>query len=171
MQRVVNFANFIPDTLAGIQAGTINSKLTTDITRRAWLDTIEAAEQFNQPGEFTTLVDYEYTTGADDRGNLHRNVIFRGSEKLPAVPFSRLNSQNPEGLWDWMDSLRAQGVESLAIPHNSNGSNGQMFKLVDWAGNPLDDAYVERRIRNEPLVEITQIEGTSDTHPPVVSQR
>ena len=92
-------------------------------------------------------------------------MIFRGSEKLPAVPFSRLNSQNPEGLWDWMDALRAQGIESLAIPHNSNGSNGQMFKLVDWAGKPLDNAYVERRLRNEPLVEITQIKGTSDTHP------
>ena len=165
IQRVVNFAGFIPDTLAGIQNGSIDGNMTTDVTRRAWLDTINAAEQFNDPGKFTTFVAYEYTTGSDDRGNLHRNVIFRGSEKLPAVPFSRLNSQNPEGLWDWMDGLRAQGVESLAIPHNSNGSNGQMFKLVDWAGNPLDNAYVERRLRNEPLVEITQIKGTSDTHP------
>ena len=165
INRVVNFANFIPDTLEGIQAGTIDGDLVTDVTRRTWLDTIEAADQYNDPGKFTTFVAYEYTTGADDRGNLHRNVIFRGSDKLPAVPFSRHNSQNPEGLWDWMDSLRGQGIESLAIPHNSNGSNGQMFKLVDWAGNPLDDAYVARRIRNEPLVEITQVKGTSDTHP------
>jgi hypothetical protein len=165
LQRVGTFASFIPDTLAGIQQGAIDGELATDITRHAWLDTIEAAEQFNQPGKFTTFVAYEYTTSADDRGNLHRNVIFRGSDKLPAVPFSRLNSQNPEGLWDWMDALRSQGVESLAIPHNSNGSNGQMFKLVDWAGNPLDDAYARQRIRNEPLVEITQIKGTSDTHP------
>ena len=165
IKRVVNFANFIPDTLEGIQAGTIDGEMVTEVTRRAWLDTIEAADQYNDPGKFTTFVAYEYTTGADDRGNLHRNVIFRGSDKLPAVPFSRLNSQSPEGLWDWMDSLRDQGIESLAIPHNSNGSNGQMFKLVDWAGNPLDDAYVARRIRNEPLVEITQVKGTSDTHP------
>ena len=165
IRRVRNFAGFIPDTLEGIQNGTIDAELATDVTRRAWLDTIEAAEQYNDPGKLTTFVAYEYTTGSDDRGNLHRNVIFRGTEKLPAVPFSRLNSQNPEGLWDWMDTLRDQGIESLAIPHNSNGSNGQMFKLVDWAGNPLDNAYVERRIRNEPLVEITQIKGTSDTHP------
>ena len=163
--RVKNFAGFIPDTLAGIQNGSIDAEMATGVTRRAWLDTITAAEQYNDPGKFTTFVGYEYTTGADDRGNLHRNVIFKGSEKLPAVPFSRLNSQNPEGLWDWMDALRAQGIESLAIPHNSNGSNGQMFKLVDWAGKPLDNAYVERRLRNEPLVEITQIKGTSDTHP------
>ena len=98
-------------------------------------------------------------------GNLHRNVVFRGADKLPAVPFSRLNSQNPEGLWDWMDTLRGQGIESLAIPHNSNGSNGQMFKLVDWAGDPMDDEYADQRIRNEPIVEITQVKGTSDTHP------
>jgi hypothetical protein len=64
-----------------------------------------------------------------------------------------------------MDGLREQGIEALAIPHNSNGSNGQMFKLVDWAGNPMDDAYAEQRIRNEPLIEITQIKGTSETHP------
>jgi hypothetical protein len=64
-----------------------------------------------------------------------------------------------------MDALRAKGIESLAIPHNSNGSNGQMFKLTDWAGNPMDDAYAEQRLRNEPLVEITQIKGTSETHP------
>jgi hypothetical protein len=165
LQRVGNFSNFIPDTVEGIQDGSIDEALATDVTRRAWLDTIEAAEQYNAPGKFTTFVAYEYTTSSDDRGNLHRNVIFRGSDKLPAVPFSRLNSQNPEGLWDWMDTIRAQGIESLAIPHNSNGSNGQMFKLEDWAGNPLDDAYAQQRIRNEPLVEITQIKGTSDTHP------
>ena len=64
-----------------------------------------------------------------------------------------------------MDGLREQGIESLAIPHNSNGSNGQMFKMVNWAGDPLDDDYATRRIRNEPLVEITQVKGTSETHP------
>jgi hypothetical protein len=165
LTRASSFATFIPDTLEAILNGTIDKELAENVTRQAWLDTIDAAEQFNDPGKFTTFVAYEYTTSSDDRGNLHRNVIFKGSDKLPAVPFSRLNSQNPEGLWDWMDSLRSQGVESLAIPHNSNGSNGQMFKLEDWAGNPLDNAYAEQRIRNEPLVEITQIKGTSDTHP------
>jgi len=136
-----------------------------EITRTAWKDTIEAAERFNDPGHFTTFVAFEYTTSTDDRGNLHRNVFFKGSDNIPAVPFSRFHSQNPEDLWKWMDGLREQGIESLAIPHNSNGSNGQMFKLVDWAGDPLDDAYAQMRIRNEPLVEITQVKGTSETHP------
>ena len=130
----------------------------------AWRDVAEAAERHNKPGEFTTFIAYEFTSSGPGQSNLHRNVIFKGS-KAPIQPFSIIDSRNPEELWDWMDSLRDLGVESLAIPHNSNGSNGQMFKLVDWAGNPMDDDYASQRMRNEPLVEITQVKGTSDTHP------
>ncbi len=163
--RLQSFGTFVPALLAGIMDGTVDPELTAGIARSTWSDIIESAEQFNSPGHFTTFVAFEYTSSTDDRGNLHRNVIFQGADRLPAEPFSRFHSQNPEGLWDWMDGLRAQGIESLAIPHNSNGSNGQMFKLVDWAGNPMDDAYAMRRMRNEPLVEITQVKGTSETHP------
>ena len=164
-QRVKAFTTFLPQTLMGIAKGSIDVEMVNDITRHAWSDIIKAAQDMNEPGKFTTFVAYEYTSSSDDRGNLHRNVIFRGADKLPAMPFSRFHSQNPEGLWDWMDDLREQGIETLAIPHNSNGSNGQMFKLVDWAGDPLDDSYAARRIRNEPLIEITQVKGTSETHP------
>ncbi len=164
-ERTGAFRSFLGDTLGLIADGSLSEDMVHDITRDAWADTIAAAEQYNKPGEFTTFVAYEYTTSSDDRGNLHRNVIFKDADKLPAVPFSRFHSQNPEGLWDWMDGLRDEGIESLAIPHNSNGSNGQMFKLVDWAGNPLDDDYSFQRKRNEPLIEITQIKGTSETHP------
>ena len=165
LPRVQVFSSFLPNLVGGIRDGSIEPEGVIDITRTAWQDTIQAAELFNEPGRFTTFVAYEYTSSSDDRGNLHRNVIFKGSDRLPAIPFSRFHSQNPEGLWDWMDELRDQGIESLAIPHNSNGSNGQMFKLVDWAGDPMDDAYATQRIRNEPLVEITQVKGTSETHP------
>jgi len=163
--RIRAFSTFLPQIVSDVMDETVDREVVLEITRGAWQDTIDAAELYNEPGRFTTFVAYEYTSSSDDRGNLHRNVIFRSADRLPAEPFSRFHSQNPEGLWDWMDDLRAQGIESLAIPHNSNGSNGQMFKLVDWAGDPIDDAYAKRRIRNEPLVEITQIKGTSETHP------
>ena len=164
-QRFTAFTTFLTDTLRGIAGGSIDENLLNNIARDAWSDTIEAAQMHNRPGKFTTFVAYEYTSSTDDRGNLHRNVIFRDADKLPAMPYSRFHSQNPEGLWEWMDGLRSQGIETLAIPHNSNGSNGQMFKMVDWAGNPLDDSYAQKRLRNEPLVEITQVKGTSETHP------
>ncbi|MDZ7782526.1 MAG: DUF3604 domain-containing protein [Halioglobus sp.] len=163
--RGVVFGTFIPQVLNGMLEGGIDTQLVQDISRSAWLDTIRAANDAYTPGRFTTFAAFEYTTSSDDRGNLHRNVIFRDTERLPAVPFSRFNSQDPEGLWRWMDRLRARGVESLAIPHNSNGSNGQMFKLTDWSDAPFDDDYSTRRRRNEPLVEITQVKGTSETHP------
>lgn len=164
-QRMRNFGGFIPGMLAGLDDGSVDPEVIERISKAAWEDTVNAADQFNDPGRFTTFAAYEYTSSSHDSGNLHRNVIFKGTATLPALPFSRFNSQNPEGLWDWMDGLRANGIESLAIPHNSNGSNGQMFKLEDWAGNPLDDDYAEQRMRNEPIVEITQVKGTSDTHP------
>jgi len=164
-RRMQSFAGFLAGLVPGIVDGDIDPEETLSITRRAWADTVNAADMFNDPGRFTTFVAYEYTTSSDDRGNLHRNVVFKNSDRVPEVPFSRVHSDNPEDLWRWMDTLRDAGVESMAIPHNSNGSNGQMFKLVDWAGDPIDDDYAVRRIRNEPLVEITQIKGTSETHP------
>ena len=148
-----------------IADGEVDPEVPLAITRNAWADSIDAADMHNDPGRFTTFVAYEYTTTSDDSGSLHRNVIFESSDRVPEVPFSRAHSRNPEDLWRWMDTLREAGVESLAIPHNSNKSNGHMFKLVDWAGDPIDDEYAVQRIRNEPLVEITQIKGTSETHP------
>ena len=136
-QRTRAFLGFLSDAGGLIADGTLSQDMVHDITRDAWKDTVAAAEQYNKPGEFTTFVAYEYTTSTADRGNLHRNVIFRDADKLPAVPFSRVHSRNPEDLWDWMDGLRDEGIESLAIPHNSNGSNGQMFKLVDIPGKML----------------------------------
>ena len=164
-ERVTAFTTFLGNTLTKAGDGSIDPDLVDQIAKDAWTDTIRAAESFNDPGNFTTFVAYEFTSSTDDRGNLHRNVIFQGADRLPAMPFSRFHSQNPEGLWDWMDGLRQNGIEALAIPHNSNGSNGQMFKLVDWASNPVDDEWARKRIRNEPLVEVTQVKGTSETHP------
>jgi hypothetical protein len=169
-KRAKAFDTLMPSVIGGLQNGSIKQSTLDDITKRAWLDTIAAAELYNKPGEFTTFVAYEYTARTDERGNLHRNVVFKGSDKLPAVPFSRLHGKKPEDLWRWMDSLRDQGIDSLAIPHNPNGSNGAMFALLDSNGEPLDREYAETRMRNEPIVEVTQIKGTSDTHPSLSSR-
>jgi len=159
------FDNFVSDVVANLLDGTFGNEVINDILNSAWVKTVEAADAAYKPGTFTTFAGYEYTSSTEERESLHRNVIFRGTERLPAHPFSKLNSMNPEGLWNWMDALRKQGIESLAIPHNSNGSNGVMFAFTDWAGNNIDQEYAEQRMRNEPLVEITQVKGTSDTHP------
>ena len=170
LDRMRTFGSFMPAAVSQIRSGELARDEVLGVVRSAWRDSINAADEFYDPGAFTTFAAYEYTSSTDDRGNLHRNVVFQDTNKLPREPFSRLHSRNPEDLWQWMDDLRAKGVESLAIPHNSNGSNGQMFKLVDWAGDPLDDDYAQQRNRNEPIVEITQIKGTSETHPMLSSK-
>ena len=159
------FYGFISNVVASLLDGTINNSVVNDVSHSAWRQTVEAANEAYKPGAFTTFAGYEFTSSTAESEALHRNVIFRGTERLPAQPFSRFNSINPEGLWDWMDGLRQNDIESLAIPHNSNGSNGAMFMFTDWAGKAIDQEYADQRSRNEPLVEITQVKGTSDTHP------
>ena len=154
------FAAFV----AGRSAGTLPKEYNDpSIMSRAWKEVQDAATRNNQPGKFTTLVGYEYTSAPGGR-NLHRNVIFR-SAKVPNLPYSASDSANPEDLWHTMDAWRGKGVEALAIPHNANGSDGLMFDSVRINGQPIDRAYAELRARNEPLTEITQIKGTSETHP------
>ena len=138
--------------------------LNLDIVRDAWHDIMAAAQRHNDPGNFTTFIGYEFTSSGPQFENLHRNVIFRDAG--PQMPHSVLDSANPEDLWTWLDGLRAQGVEGLAIPHNSNGSSGWMFdSTYHQSDKPMDAPYAEQRMRNEPLVEVTQVKGTSDTHP------
>ncbi len=133
------------------------------ITAKAWKEVQDAAERNNDPGHFTTFVGYEFTSAPDGK-NLHRNVIFKGA-KVPELPYSAIESQDPENLWQRMDTWRKAGVEALAIPHNMNGSDGIMFEPTRRDGRPMDKAYADLRMRNEPIAEITQIKGTSETHP------
>ena len=137
-----------------------------DAHRDAWHDSVMAAERHNDPGNFTAFIAYEWTASTDrpESSAYHRNVIFESS-RAPTRPFSLIDSNDPEKLWGWMDRLRAQGVDSLAIPHNTNQSNGQVFRLKYTDGRAVDTEFAAMRMRNEPLVEITQVKGTSETHP------
>ncbi len=165
-RRTEAFGGFLVNTITALRERKLDIRYLDSVSRRAWADTVAAAQRHNDPGNFTTFIGYEYTASTADMGNLHRNVIFKGnSNRIPSVPYSRANSNDPEGLWQWMDRIREDGIESLAIPHNSNGSDGFMFALKDSYGNSLTREYADLRMRNEPIVEITQVKGTSDTHP------
>ena len=138
------------------------------LVQTMWNRITEAAEQHNEPGAFTALIGYEWTSGPDGN-NLHRNIIFRDSkaEADQVVPFSAYDSDDPEDLWDWMEQYEATtGGRVLAIPHNGNLSNGLMFDDVTLTDKtPIDAAYAERRMRWEPLYEVTQIKGDGEAHP------
>ena len=142
-----------------------------DIIDSTWQSTVASADKHYTPGKLTTFAAYEYTAvstqGRGDNsfigGNLHRNVVFK--DAAPDRLFSTLDSINPEDLWTWMDGQRADGRDVLAIPHNSNVSDGEMFALKKYYGGDIDADYTAKRIRNEPLVEMTQVKGTSETHP------
>ena len=194
VRNIAQFSNIWTRTVAYITGDTARGSTIydVDIHRTAWKDVIQSAQRHNDPGNFTTFVAYEFTASTTRSGNtqgasalgclltgngcnfegappfenanLHRNVIYKGN-KFTVEPFTRLKSVNQENLWSWMDDLRSRGVDTIAIPHNSNGSNGQMFEMENWEGLPISTQYAEFRMRNEPLVEMTQVKGTSETHP------
>ncbi len=128
----------------------------------AWIKSVDAANRYYQPGKFTTLIGYEWSSTPDDQ-NLHRNVIFRGNSA--PFPFSSQDSQRPEDLWTYLELNRRNGIASLAIPHNGNASNGLMYDWLDSDRRPISEAYAQRRLLNEPLSEIAQNKGQSETHP------
>jgi Protein of unknown function (DUF3604) len=138
--------------------------------RSAWQETIAAAEQYNEPGRFTALIGYEWTSNTGGN-NLHRNVIFRdngdkASQVEPFTVYPPYGSDNPAELWKWMGAYEQKtGGSVLAIAHNGNLSNGLMFPVVEAFGKRLDREYVEQRAKWERLYETTQTKGTGEAHP------
>ncbi|MEM9494901.1 MAG: DUF3604 domain-containing protein [Pseudomonadota bacterium] len=142
-------------------------KVMAPIMRNVWQARGDVVERYNRPGEFTAFIGYEFTPtpGGD---NLHRVVVFRdGADKTNQIlPFSSAMSEDPEDLWNALAAYEKNlGGKALAIPHNSNLSNGRMFAFSDFEGAPIDRDYAELRARWEPLVEVTQIKGDSESHP------
>jgi hypothetical protein len=144
-----------------------DSKIVGPVMTSVWERYTETAEKYNDPGRFTAMIGYEWTS-VPGGNNLHRNVLYRdGKDKADqAFPFTAWQSEDPEKLWEWMAAYEAKtGGQLLAIPHNGNLSNGRMFELVDFAGDPIDTDYAKRRARFEVLQEIIQTKGNSETHP------
>jgi hypothetical protein len=130
-----------------------------------WKRIVEIADKYYQPGKFTTFAAYEWTATPNAK-NLHRNIFFLDSKRVPEVPFTAVDSTDPSDLWQWMDGQRKAGNELLAVSHNSNLSDGLMFPTeVDEKGRPIDQAWTEARLRNEPLAEMKQVKGQSETTP------
>lgn len=143
----------------------IQELISPAVAGSVWKQNTQIADAANEPGKFTAFCSYEWTSTPDNR-NMHRNVFFRDCAKLPEMPFSSIESQDPSDLWAWMDGQRTAGNELLAISHNANLSDGHMFPTdVDEKGRPIDAAWATSRDRNERLTEIKQIKGQSETHP------
>lgn len=135
------------------------------ILKSMWRRLVNIADKYYEPGKLTTFAAYEWTAMPDNK-NMHRNIFFRDSRKVPDQVFDSLMSDDPHDLWTWMDGQRAAGNELLAIAHNGNLSSGLMYPTdADLAGRPIDAAWANQRMRNEPLQEIKQGKGASETTP------
>lgn len=137
------------------------------VMKSVWQSYTSTAESFNEPGRFTAMIGYEWTS-VPGGNNLHRNVLFRdGKDRADQMlPFSAWQSEDPEALWAWMAKYEeSTGGSLLAIPHNGNLSNGRMFEVETFDGQPITADYAQRRQRWEPLQEMMQTKGSSETHP------
>ena len=129
-----------------------------------WKDVAALADKHNEPGSFTALIGFEWTSFVY---NLHRVVIFQDAANRVGsiIPFTQYDSSDPERLWTFLDDYTQKtGGDVLAIPHNGNRSRGAMFALEDAKGNLFSTQYANTRSRWEPLYEVTQIKGDSETH-------
>ncbi len=140
---------------------------TPEIKKSVWGEIMDAAERHNNPGKFTTFLGWEWSS-TPEGANLHRVVVLREGKDAGTkfMPFSSFDSNKPEDLWAWMSKTsETNNIDLLAIPHNSNISKGLMFNDVDSSGNPITAEYAKTRMQWEPVVEVTQIKGDSETYP------
>ena len=168
LDRPLDFLVVADHSPVGRGAPVEGDRDTLEFQTAAWSLYVDAAERNNDPGTFTALIGWEwtYTPGGQ---HLHR-VVFTPADAetaqqfLPASPAS--TGVRPEDLWNWLGETSDRlGIDFVAMPHNSNLSGGRMFEMVDSDGRPISAEYARTRMRWEPLVEVLQIKGTSETHP------
>jgi hypothetical protein len=166
LDLITNFSqgNIDPDLLADYSPGSKGYEST-------WQKVVKTAEKYNDPGDFTALIGFEWTSLVKGN-NLHRNVIFRdGAEKagqvVPMTTQAPIGSTDPLDLYKWLENYESKtGGSVLALAHNGNLSNGLMFPVdAQYTGRKLDQAYIQQRARWEPMYEVTQIKGDGEAHP------
>jgi hypothetical protein len=138
-----------------------------EVTRTVWGEIMDAAERHNEPEKFTTFLGWEWSS-TPGGANLHRVIFIREGKQTGEqfIPYTSFDSFKPEELWQWLAvTSEKTGANFIAIPHNSNISKGLMFPLNDSYGKPISAQYTKDRMRWEPVVEMTQIKGDSETHP------
>ena len=138
-----------------------------DLSQSIWVNSLKVADQYYQPGRFTTLMGFEWSS-TPKGDNLHRVVIFGdGADKTSqTLPFALFDSTDPMDLWKYLANYEEKtGGNVIAIPHNGNLSNGKMFSGKRVNGEPIDAEYAAQRARWEPLHEMTQIKGDEEAHP------
>jgi hypothetical protein len=152
----------------GAALNTATDRIADDnLQRSMWNRIVDSAERFNEPGVFSAIHGFEWSSGPN-ANNLHRVVMFRDDADRveDLVPYSTYDSSDPEKLWDWMAAYEKDtGGRVMAFPHNGNLSNGLMFDDKRMNGKRIDIDYAERRMRWEPLYEVTQMKGDTETHP------
>ena len=129
--------------------------------RDTWQRVQAVANAFNDPGRFTTLIGYEFSSLLPDFGMLHRNVIFRGSDVIPHA----ISSQDVVDQADFfaqLDAACTPPCSVLTIPHNTNYSWGLTFSRTDEDGSAFTPEELARRARLERLFEVTQQKGNSE---------
>ena len=164
--EVFNQGNAALGTAKGAWQG--NYAIDNHFRQSIWADVIATAERHNEPGVFTTFVGFEWSGRAPNM--IHRNVLFADGPDITSkvLPFSRFDSDNVEDLWNYLSNYRdTHGGDGIAIPHNANLSGGLMFSPRDQNGEPLSREYAQTRLQWEPVLEVTQIKGDSETHPAI----
>lgn len=165
------------DLITNFSQGTIDQDLMatyspgSKVYSSVWEKVVQAAEDFNEPGRFSSIIGFEWTSLVQGN-NLHRNVLFRDNgdrarQVVPYTTYAPIGSTDPLDLYKWMENYEKKtGGSVLAIAHNGNLSNGMMFPVdAQYTGRKLDAKYVQQRDKWERLYEATQIKGDGEAHP------
>ena len=160
------FSMLVHGAAAG-ESPVIDELQSESIRRTPWGQTAEIADRYNQPGKFSAIIGWEWSS-LPGGANLHRIVFMDGDagQAEQFLPFSSADSMNPEDLWTWLDETQPKvGAEFVSIPHNMNLSKGRSFELTQFDGSPMTSEYAMQRARWETVAEVTQTKGDSETHP------